>query len=219
MKISLVTAIKRDHKNPERYEVYLDGGFAFTVYEDIIVQHNLLKGMRIADHQLEQILTDERRQQAYKESLRYISRRSRTSQEVRQLLKRKGYDGETIDPVIDRLTERNYLNDAMFAQTWAGRRISSSQYGRNRIQQELKEKGLKREDISTALEGIDAQEELKSAMRAAQKKWRTLAASDKKKSQKLLAFLLRRGFTQRTIRQVLQNLRTNMLDTDEEIDV
>ena len=50
--------------------------------------------------------------------LQLLAVRPRSRAELGQRLRRKGYETAQIEPVLDRLTQVELIDDAAFAQTW-----------------------------------------------------------------------------------------------------
>jgi len=62
--------------------------------------------------------------------LQLLAVRPRCRAELAQRLQRKGYQSVEIEPVLDRLTEVELIDDASFAQAWVHSRHSYSGKGR-----------------------------------------------------------------------------------------
>lgn len=194
----IITSIEKQ-PNRQRYHIYVNGLPAFNVHEDILVKHRLSKG-RAIDPDLEAaILRDEEYQQAYLDALRWLGVKARTRHEIMERLMRKGYAQAAAEEALRRLEAQGYVNDADFARRWADERLRVHKRGRRWIRQELKEKGLSEEHIHAALAELDEQAEAESALELARKRWRSLSGgredSGRKRKQKVMAYLLRRGFS------------------------
>ena len=94
----------------------------------------------------------DRVQHAFGVAYRYLSRRERTTLEVRQQLERKGVDTAVADEVTAILSEEGYVDDARFARLFVQDKRELEQWGTERIRQRLLARGLDRDVIATALE-------------------------------------------------------------------
>ena len=52
----VVTSVKSQQKNPKRFNIFLDGVFAFGADQDLVVNFRLLKGKKIETQDLEKLL-------------------------------------------------------------------------------------------------------------------------------------------------------------------
>jgi len=200
----IITAVERQEKHPQRYNIYLDGEYAFSVHEDILVKHRLLKGGVLESRLVESVLRDEERQKAYHAALRYMSGRPRSEKEVRDRLAAKGFEEEAIVSVLHQLNREGYLDDREFARMWAEQRVHSQKKGRQYVVQELKRKGIGRDRIQEALNQLDEQIEADHAYGLLSSRWPKLSGEHRAKKQKLLAFLLRKGYTRSVIQQAVR---------------
>jgi regulatory protein len=68
---------------------------------------------------------------------RVLSARAQTVSELREKLRRKASQVEDVDAVITRLREGGYLNDARFADSFAGWRRDNEGFGQARVVRDL----------------------------------------------------------------------------------
>lgn len=192
--LAMVTKVERQPKNRHRYNIYLNDEYAFSVHEDILVKHRILKGEAIRRDTVREAVKDDERHQSYLEAIRMLGRRPRSKHETRTYLIRKGYGQQMVDETIKRLEREGLLDDEDFAKRWTEYRVISQRKGRRMARMELATKGVAEEEIETALAQIGVEVERAGALEAARKKWPTLSGEVREKQRKLLAFLLRRGF-------------------------
>ncbi|MHB1125522.1 MAG: regulatory protein RecX [Bacillota bacterium] len=81
-------------------------------------------------------------------ALRFLTRKPRTTADVRRELTRRGFSGEVVDGVIVYLEERQIIDDKEYIRRWIEHRQASRSVGRWRLEQELRVRGLPREMIS-----------------------------------------------------------------------
>ena len=109
--------------------------------------------------------------------------------------------------------EKGYIDDIAFARNYISHKTRINNYGKRRIVVDLLQKGVKKEDIQAAYhqaaEEGDAESEFDAAARALAKRLarKDFAAikKDPKEMQKLMAFLVRRGFSYDVVKEVLKN--------------
>ncbi len=98
------------------------------------------------------------------------------------------FSDEEIDMVINRLCERNYLNDEKFADYYAKNRCFAKGASRRKIQQEMRQKGIDNDLIEKALD---------ESMRSDDEEIKKIIAKKKNRytKEKLIAHLVRQGFS------------------------
>jgi regulatory protein len=136
--------------------------------------------------------------------LRYLGYRSRSEAEVRQYLRRCGFLNPAVDTAIERLHSFHYLNDEAFARTWALARAQDRGYGRRRIDQELRSRGLSQALIQATLkETFEQVDEAASAKRLLAKRFKGENLKELKTMRRAAAFLQRRGYDDKVIFELL----------------
>jgi regulatory protein len=202
-----ITAI-RTGKNPrlERSNVYLDGKFAFSLNNEVIVKQKLQVGKTLTRQQLNNLNGDDNKLRCLNVAYHFLSLRPRSRKEVEVQLKKHGFETSEIESTLDKLEKLHLLDDQAFADYWQENRTTFRPRSRWALSQELRQKGVENEVIHTALETLD---ENTNAYRAARQKARTLLTADYLEfRRKLGGFLQRRGFgygvIQNTVKRVWQ---------------
>ncbi|MBR0226797.1 MAG: regulatory protein RecX [Clostridia bacterium] len=120
---------------------------------------------------------------ALEAAMKYLALRERSEQEVRARLRRSCYDEATIQRVLDTLGLHDLVSDARFAEAWVHAR--ARKYGKNRIAQELRVKGIDRQEAETALNTLSEEDEYRRAVEQAKKLCRKFQNDPKKIAQSL----------------------------------
>ena len=146
---------------------------------------------------------------------RALMRRPYSIHEMKKYLEQRTENKELIPPVIARLRELNYLNDAFYALEYARRHAQFRRQGRYRITRELRARGVPDEHIDSALAAVFADTDEATLVRARLK--RRLAqfsgSLDQKKVASLYRNLLRAGFSSENIRAELRGIaRDDLLE-------
>lgn len=97
--------------------------------------------------------------QAKEKALRLLEFRTHSEKELCDKLIRAGANREDLPPIIEFLKEYNFLNDSQYAKRLARELQNLKKYGRYRIIQELKSRGISGEDLENALSELDGNEE------------------------------------------------------------
>lgn len=131
-------------------------------------------------------------------ALRLLGYRQRSVNEISLRLIEKDYPEETVNDVIARLKDWGYLNDLRFAEDWIRNRFASKPMGPQRLQFELKQKGIASDIIEAKLaEAFAEVSEFELACSLAESKLKDV--SDWKK---VAGLLHRRGFSYSVITSV-----------------
>lgn len=180
------------------------GETTLTIHEDTLVGWRLLKGRRLSGEEFGLLLVEERKEEAYRDALAMLERKARTTSELSRALKRKGYVQEAVAGAIDRLRNNRLVDDSAFAKRFAEQRATNQRKGRMLIRQELLQRGVGRPDIDEAIEQIEPEVERESALALARKKWPQTKGAERERKQKVMAMLMRRGYTGSVVRTAVQ---------------
>lgn len=152
----------------------------------------------------------------YNAALRALTRRAHSIHEMKQYLHRRAEDGALIPPLVARLRELNYLDDARFALNFARTHAQSRRQGRFRIARELRTRGIPDHHIEAALDAVFAETDEASLVRAqikrrlsgarvsSNKKGLDKKALEQKRIASLYRSLLRSGFSSQIIRDEIR---------------
>jgi len=150
------------------------------------------------------------KEQALQKLRHYCAYQERSHDEVKQKLYGFGLHRQEVEESISLLIEENYLNEERFAIAFAGGRFRSKQWGKVKIEYELKQKKVSPYCIRKALNEIDEEAYLKTLRQLARKKWNSLkapGATGYVKSSKTTTYRLQRGFERTYIAQVIAGLK------------
>ena len=185
-----ITQLKLQAKNKDRVNVHLDGSFFCGLTAETVVKHGLKIGSEISEQELEDVQFESDKQMAFNKVLNLISKSQKTKKQINDYLKNKSYGQRTMDYVVLKLEEYNYINDAVYVKNYVNFNINSK--GARRLKQELLLKGVNAKIIDEELSKIDSQAE---AIEHLANKYMKNKEKDQKNYAKLYAYLTRRGFT------------------------
>ena len=190
-----ITKIEAQKRNPRRRSVFIDGKFAFGVDEEVVSRLGLEKGEGLTEQKIKNILIQKSENEAKEVALRFLSFRRRTEKEIKDKLKKKGFDERTIKSTIAKLKDYDLINDSEFATAWVKERLAYKPRGKKLLRQELWKKGIKKDIIDQVTEEL-CQGEDKSAselLEKIKKRYKNLEPNVARR--RMLSLLLRRGFS------------------------
>lgn len=129
--------IKYKKMSNGRYKIFFDNNLSIIFYEDIILKHNLLLKKEISNEELDQITIDNNKYASYDMALSYINIKLRCEKEIREYLKKKNVDSNSIDNVVKKLRDNKLLDDVTYIKAFTYDKFNLNNYGPNKIKQEL----------------------------------------------------------------------------------
>jgi len=147
----------------------------------------------------------------YNHAVRLLAIRMRTSSALTKLLARRAAPGplgeSNIQAVLRRLVANNYLNDERFAADFTRLRQENERFGRRRVAQELRHHGLPQDTIQKTLDAAYSTTDELALCRAHIQRKRLQPPQDQKETARIVARLLRAGFSANTIFRALKQGR------------
>lgn len=219
-----ITSVEPQKKNPKRFNIFLDGEFAFGADEDLVVNRRLVVGKVIEPEELEKILFEAEVGKLMERMYRWFSIRQHSEKEVREHFRIKNYELKikgkeqisqfVIDALVETLKKKGMVNDLEFAKAWTEARRKSKQKGIKAIKAELFQKGIDKEIIEEVttrpsfggrVESRESSEEelAKTALEKKMKYWKNLPPLEFKK--KAFEYLMRKGFEYDVVKEIIEN--------------
>lgn len=217
--MSIITAIKKQKKNPERYNIFLDGKFTAAINENTLITKKLRIEQEITAEQLAELLLAEKKDKLLNLAYNFLDYRPRAKKELHQYLNGKIYQKKISFPsekqknavvkqVMDHLEKKKYLDDRHFGQWWIEQRQNSAKpKGIWAIKSELKQKGLSSTLIVELLNSLDSdQENLAYAAVAKQYQKKITRYEKNTLRSKATQYLTRRGFSYSAAKSAVDRL-------------
>lgn len=125
----------------------------------------------------------------------YCAYQDRCHKEVNDKLRDMGMIPEAIDKIVVHLIKHNYLNEERFAKSFARGKFNIKKWGRIRIVNELKNRGISKYNIQTALKEIGEGDYVSTLDSLAKKRLASLKEPNlQKRRKKLVDYMLYRGW-------------------------
>ena len=137
------------------YNVYLSNGEVLELNGKVITDNELLIKKDIDNELYDKLKRDNTICILVDTSVKYIDRRLRSINELRDYLKNKEEDTIIIEEVIDKLIDYKYLDDYRFTKAFIKDKLNFTNWGDYKIKNELKRLGVNEEIIYNNISNID----------------------------------------------------------------
>jgi regulatory protein len=136
---------------------------------------------------------------------RYLGRRERTVAEVRARLQRAKLTGDEIDAALAELIRLGYLDDARYARVFTEDKRTLEDWGRERIERVLRERGVDPALIGAALgrPAGEGEEEDERALALLRRRFPRPSA-DARERERALGVLIRKGYESEVAYEVVR---------------
>jgi regulatory protein len=209
----LITAVKPAVRTPNRYNVFVDKQYSFSLNESQLVSEKLHSGLEINDQDLARLQKLSEFGKRYSRLVDLCLRRPHSIKELRDYGKRKKWDDDEISNLLEKLQKSHLAGDEDFARFWVNSRLASKKHGPKLIALELTQKGVDREIINLVMQELTSYDSAVthnlaslSLKKQIQENLRLLISKKRPKysdDRKLIAYLMRRGFSYDEIRESL----------------
>lgn len=215
-----VTKLTSQIKNADRINVFLDNKYAFSLDISQIVDLGVKVGVKYNEDEINNLKQEGEFSKYYSKALAYSFVRPRSIREMSDYLYRQtktkyflidgvkrekqGMTKTLIDPIIDRLKSKGYLDDDVFAKYWVENRNLKKGISNKVLRQELAKKGIKLEIVNTVLNssGRDDKSELKKVIDKKQHKYID--------ESKFIKYLISKGYNYALIQEVLSETKEDV---------
>ena len=176
----IITSITRYGDKGNRYKIDVDGDYWYILADTLIMDFHLRKGMQVDEVFLEKIREAADYRKGRERAFYLLEGREHTKSELADKLSRH-IDRETADKIAAEMESLGLIHEEAYAKRLAAYLSETRHHGSRRIYQELMKKGFSREDIQSALENIQTDED--ALIELVRKKYgRYLAPSDEETS-------------------------------------
>ena len=205
--------IKYTKLSSGKYKLQLEDNNSLILYEDIILNNNLLLTKEIDD--LYKIKQDNDEYEIYELAKKYINRKYVSKKELYKYLMNKKYESELINKVIKDLEEKNKIKEKNYVKAYINDKINFTNDGPNKIKKDLLKNGIDEELIDNNME-IDFNIVYDKLNKLIDKKILSIKNySGNVLKQKLIMYFINLGYDRRIIEEIL--LSKNLINNDDGI--
>lgn len=201
----LVTAITQQKRDPDRYNIFLDGEYAFSLPMQDILYFKLKEGQEAAEETIDYIQSSLLYIKAQDTALHYIGYKMRTVQEIRRKLTEKEFPEEVIERVLLFLEKYGYADDREYCRKYIKETLRLKPKGGYAIKAELKQRGISERLIEEALAEAEP-DEVGDALFWLRKKTKGIYPTEQKEKKRVYDFLLRKGYSYSVIAEAFRQM-------------
>ena len=205
----ILTGLAPDPRRPEYRLVEVDRGRFASLPAAALAGLDLVIGREVNPLVLERLQELADIEAAHRAGLRALARRAHARHDLRRRLLQKQHPPHAVDEALARLEATGLLDDARFAIDYAAAKARRGR-GPARLIGDLLAQGVERRvaenavRTSLAAEGIDPAEAVRALAERRAKQLAGLPQPVRKR--RLVAFLMRRGFSGAEVREVVEGL-------------
>lgn len=196
-----VTSIKQQAKRADRYSIFVEGKYAFSLSESALLESKLASGQELSKEQVHEFKKLSADDKLYNQTLRYVAMRPRTRWEIEFYLQRKQASPARINIILNKLSIIGLIDDERLAQMFVNDRRLLRPASRRKMLADLRKKHVADTTIQKVL-GTDTRDEMTALAEVIKRKRRQSKYQD---DLKLMQYLARQGFNYDDIKHGLQS--------------
>lgn len=193
-----------------KIHIHIDGEYLLTVDEDFWFSSGYVSGDEIDDGDLAAFREAAGSRLAFNSAMFSLDMRDHSEREIRQKLSRK-YDEQAVDTAVEKLLDLGLVNDRRYAELLTRELFERKKYGKNRVRSELYRKGIASDTVNEVLEEYENENEpdnVQTIVDIIRKKYYNKLI-DEKSRQKVVAALVRLGYSFSDIRQAMREFTSD----------
>ncbi|MBP5244279.1 MAG: regulatory protein RecX [Succinivibrio sp.] len=189
----------------KRSKIYINGEFSFVLYKGELRDYDIKAGHELSDSNYQEIMDVVLPKRCKLRAMNLLQKKDYTEKQLRDKLSEGLYPREITDDAIHYVKAYHYLDDERYARDYITYHMSVR--SRNRIIQDLSGKGISKDIFMPIVEELYVEEdsdiELEQIRKLLIKKQYDPEQTDFKGKQKIIAFLMRKGFQMSDIRRAM----------------
>ena len=208
--------LRYEKKKNGMYQVFFDNGNDIDLSEEIILKYNLLIKKEASSSLIDKMLDENKVYIGYNLAIKYITTKMRSKKEIREHLKKKEIDNDSINEIIGILIKEKYIDDDSYAKAYVNDKILLTNDGPNKIRNSLEDLGINSKSINGASELFDPSIQEEKIDKVIKK----LINTNRTKSgyllkNKILTYLSNLGYDRSIVNKVINNYE---FKTDKDIE-
>lgn len=196
-----ITSIKQQVKNKDRYSIFVDENYAFSLSESALIESGIVSGQELTSKELGEYKKLSADDKLRAKVLRYAAMRSRTKWEIEFYLQKNQASPALSEHILNMLSKLGLINDLEYARTFIRDRNLLRPTSKRKLYAELRKKRIDDKVVNHALEEIEETDDRTAIKAVIEKKRRQSKYQD---NLKLSQYLARQGFRYDDIKDVLR---------------
>lgn len=185
-----------------RYLVSLEGDKSFPLYGKEVDAFGIHEDGALKEEDYSAIMRELLPKRAKLCAMHYLQSMDRTEHQLRKRLASLFYPEEVIGQAVAYVKKYHYIDDVRYAVNYMEYRKDSKSM--RQMEQELYQKGISKEAFQEAAQQIESPDEEQQIRRWLEKKHYTEGLADRKETERIYRFLLRKGYNSTTIGRVMR---------------
>lgn len=199
MLVTEITEVTR-----KKVKITFDHQFTLVLYKGELKSFSLKEGAEVGEDTIQRIEEQVLNKRATRYAMNLLVKKDYTSKELTDKLTRAGYTENSAGAALSYVSSYHYVDDLSYARRYL--ETYSDRKSVRKMQMELRQKGISDELFAQARDEAQMEDETDTLRYYAQKKARSLDLTQEKDRQKLLRFLVGRGFSFTSAREMLEEL-------------
>ena len=210
----IVTAITQQKRNESRYNIFIDGEYAFALPMQDILYFKLKEGQEASADTVAFIRENLIYIKAQDTALHFLGYKMRTIKEIRCKLEEKEFAEDIIERVLAFLEKYGYADDREYCRRYIREQLRLKPKSGYALGMELKQRGVSSAIIEEVLAETEV-DEAADALRWLEKKSRGQWPPDQKKRKQLYDFLARKGYSYDIIGEAFRQMQERLEEAEE----
>lgn len=191
-----------------KYKIEFINGNSLTLYEDVILDNNILYKKDIDDALFNKIIEDNKFYDVYNKTLKYVLTKMRSIFETERYIEKYEIPLNEKNKIIDKLKSINLLNDELYASAYIADKINLSNDGPLKIKNDLISKSVDESIIISELNKYDKEIFIEKIKKLISKKKNTKYSNYVFK-QKIYSYLINLGYDGSDITPLLNYIESD----------
>lgn len=188
-----------------KYKIEFINNDSLTLYEDVILDNNILFKSDIDEDLFNKIIEDNKYYDVYNKTLKYVLTKMRSIYEIENYLDKYEISLTEKNKIIEKLKSINLLNDSLYAEAYISDKVNLTNDGPIKIKSDLLNKKVDEFIITSELEKYDKDIFIEKIKKLISKKKNTKYSNYVYK-QKLNTYLINLGYESSDIIPLLNDI-------------
>jgi len=195
----IITKIERAKKNKSKVNIFIDESFAFSTYDQLLIDFNIFKGKEIDPLWIENVKEGTKIFQIRKYLYNIFSKKRYTQQQIKDKLISRNLDKATVEKFINEFKKKGLLNDEEFLKDYTESLKMKEKFSKREIMMKLYSK-FRIDPNDDSIKGLLSDYDDRKILIK-------IFSQEKKIDKRIIEKYLRKGFNYDDIMDVLLNLK------------